>query len=142
MVRGLTDATTAGVRFPYTFFSLGLVLLESVSVFALNDGQLLTTSSSGGGGNASRMSLWRAPLSAAPSTGGADAVAVRIVPRADFDVLTPPAAEEAQAAARLGAPATGAAADSAFSLSATLAAAHFTAAAAASSRKPGSLSSL
>jgi hypothetical protein len=140
MVRGLADTTTAGVRFPYTFFSLGLVLLESVSVFALSDGQLLTTSS--GGGNASRMSLWRAPLSAAPSTDGTDAVAVRIVPRADFDVLTPPAAEEAQAAARQGAPATGAAADSAFSLSATLAAAHFTAAAAASSRKPGSLSSL
>ena len=117
--------TTAGVRFPYTFFSLGLVLLESVSVFALN-GQLLTASSGGGSGsgssNASRMSLWRSPLPAAPVTvGGADAV--RIMQRAEVDVVMVPAGGVEGMCVRPGS----GAADDAQSLTATLAAAHFTA---------------
>jgi hypothetical protein len=129
------------VRFPYTFFSLGLVLLESVSVFALN-GQLLTASSSGGGSagggsNTSRMSLWRSPLPAAPvAVGGADAV--RIMQRAEFDVLTVTAGDVEGMRARLPGPG---AADDAQSLTATLAAAHFTASA-APPRTPGMMWSL
>jgi hypothetical protein len=138
LVRGIADAT-AGVRFPYTFSNLGLVLLESVSVFALN-GQVLTTSSgggNGGGGNASRMSLWRAPFPAAlaaVAAGGADAV--RITQRADFGVLTLPAEAAEETHGRLPG-----GADDTQSLTATLATAHFTASA-APARKPGMLWSL
>ena len=66
----------AVVQFPYTFPLVGLVLLESVSVFRLGDANL-TTSSSGG---AQRSATWRLPLLATTAAG------VVITQRAEFDL--------------------------------------------------------
>ena len=80
----LQPNATAAVQFPYTFMSLGLVVLESVSVFRI-DGVNVTTSSAGREGGTRRVSTWRSQLGRTPiqSSGAAN---VRITQRAEFDL--------------------------------------------------------
>ena len=70
----------AVVQFPYTFPAVGLVLLESVSVFRLAGENI--TAASGGGGQRVSSSWTLPPLSANSST----AIDVRITQRAEFDL--------------------------------------------------------
>lgn len=127
---------TAAVQFPYTFMSLGLVVLESVSVFRI-DGANITTSSAGREGGTQRVSTWRSQLTRMAS-GAAD---VRIMQRAEFDLSAVAAgtsvAPRKQSSARVLSP------EEQATLGASLAAAQFTVRAGASPRNgPGSLISL
>ena len=124
----------AMVQFPYTFPVVGLVLLESVSVFRL--GSLNLTTSSGG---TQRTSTWSLPLLSA-SAGSSSAPNVRIAQRAEFDisaVVIGAAAPRKELTARFRAP------EELAMLSASLASAQFvTRAALPPLKNPGALVSM
>ena len=128
----------AVVQFPYTFSAVGLVLLESVSVFRLA-GENITASSAGGKQRVS--TSWALPPVIAPA---GSAVDVRITQRAEFDLSAAAAATAtALLPRRLLFASTATAPEEQALLSASLAAAQFVSRAAAPKRNnPGSFVSL